>query len=208
MESRGDGEGEHRRVGGIGLAVDRRRGQVGRQKALRGIDGGLHFFFGDVDIEREIELQNDDRGSAGAGGGHLAEPLHLAELALERSGDGGGHHVGAGAGIEGQHLDGGVIHLGQRRDGQLREGDETDKQDRGHQQRGCDWPQNKWSRRTHGALLSLVSWGTGCLEMMTLEPVWSFSKLLVATISPGLMPSTAVMPLSEVPAFTSCFLAT
>jgi hypothetical protein len=71
---RGDRQREHRRIGRIGLAVDRRRGQDGGQQALRGVDGRLHLLLGDVDVQAEVELQHDDRGAAGAGGGHLAQP--------------------------------------------------------------------------------------------------------------------------------------
>ena len=78
-------------------------------------------------------------------------PCIFAELALQRSGHGGGHHVRAGAGIEREHLDGRVVDLRQRGDRQLGEGDDADQQDGGHQQRGRDRPQNKWARRTHGA---------------------------------------------------------
>ena len=83
----------------------------------------------------ELELQHDDRDAAGAGRGHLAQALHLAELPLERRGHRGGHHVRAGAGIEREHLDGRVVDLRQRRDRQLRVGDDADQQDRDHQQR-------------------------------------------------------------------------
>ena len=159
----GDGQRQHGRVGRVGLAVDRGRGQVRGQEALRGVDGRLHFFFGDVDVQGEVELQHDDRGAAGAGGGHLAQALHLAKLALQRGGHGGGHHVGAGAGIEGEHLDGRVVDLRQGRDRQLRVGDDADQQDRGHQQRGRDRPQNKWAGRTHGASLSLFEGRSRCL---------------------------------------------
>ncbi len=157
---------------------------------MPGVDGGLHFFFGHVDVEREIELQHDDRDAAGAGGGHLAEALHLAELALERGGDGGGHHVGAGAGIEREHLDGRVVDLRQRGDRQLEEGDDADEQNGGHQQRGGDRPQDEWAGWIHGAVVSAVPEVVGSLtlERVTWEPFWSFSKLLLATTSPASMP--------------------
>ena len=45
----GDSQGKHGRVGGVGLAIDRRRGQVRGQEALRGVDGRLHLFLADVD---------------------------------------------------------------------------------------------------------------------------------------------------------------
>ena len=39
---------------------------------------------------------------------------HLAKLALQRGGDVGGHHIGAGAGVQRGDLNGGVVHLRQR----------------------------------------------------------------------------------------------
>ena len=75
----------------------------------------LHFLLGDVDIQIESELQRDDGAACRTGRGHLLQAGHLAELALERRGDGGCHDVGAGAGIERDDLDGRVIDLGQRR---------------------------------------------------------------------------------------------
>ncbi len=104
---------------GFVFAVERRRRKIGRQKGARRVDGLLHFLLGDIDIQTEIELQRDDGAAVGTGGGHLLEAGHLAELALERSGDRGRHHVGAGARIKRDHLDGGIVHFGQRRNRQL-----------------------------------------------------------------------------------------
>ena len=47
-------------------------------KALRGIDGGLHLFLGDIDIQTEVELQDNDRAS-GADGSHLVQAWQLAK---------------------------------------------------------------------------------------------------------------------------------
>ena len=80
----------------------------------------------------------------------------MAELPFQRRGDRGGHHVRAGAGIEGEHLDGRVIHLRQGGNRQLRVGDDAYEQNGGHQQRSGDRPQDEWARRTHGSLLPLV----------------------------------------------------
>jgi hypothetical protein len=55
----GNGQRENRRIGWIGLVIDRRRGQVGRQKTLRGVDRRLHFFFRNIDIQAQCELQHD-----------------------------------------------------------------------------------------------------------------------------------------------------
>ena len=50
-------QSQHRRIGGIDLGVNRRRGQIGGQQVARRVDGGLHFLFGDVETEAEVELQ-------------------------------------------------------------------------------------------------------------------------------------------------------
>ncbi len=149
----GDGQGEHRHVRGIRLAIDGRSRQHAGQKALRRIDGRLHLFLGYVDVEAEAELQNDDRNCPRAGGRHLAEPLHLAELPLEWRGNRGGYNVWRRARIEREHLDGWIVHLRQRGNRQLRVGDHTHQQNRGHQQRRGNRPQDEWARRTHGVAL-------------------------------------------------------
>ncbi len=112
---RGDRERQDRRVGRIDLGVDRRDRQVARQQIVGGVDRRLHLLLGDVEAEIETELQRDDRGAGGTRRGHLIEARHLPELPLERRGDRRGHHLRAGAGIEGLHLDGRIIDLGQRR---------------------------------------------------------------------------------------------
>ena len=150
---RGEREGKDGCVGGVGLAVDGGRWQVGGQEALGGVDGGLHLLLGDVDVECELELHDDDRDAAGAGGGHLAESGDLAELAFERRGDSGGDDVGAGSGVEGEDLDGGVVDLGQGRDRQLEVGDGAGQEDRHHEQRGCDRAEDEWFGWIHGAVL-------------------------------------------------------
>jgi hypothetical protein len=130
----GDAKGQHGRVRRVGLAVDRRRGQVGGQEALRGVNRRLDFFLRDVNVEREIELQHHHRGSPGAGGGHLAQALHFAKLPFQRGGHGGGNHVRAGSGIEREYLDGRVVNLRQGGDRQLGVGDDPYQHDGGHQQ--------------------------------------------------------------------------
>src|SRR5581483_6332593 len=145
----GQRHGHDRRVGRIGFAVNGRGRQVGRQISLRGIDGGLHLLLGDVDVQVKGELQRDDGAAAGADGRHLVEPRHLAELALERRSDGGGHDIGAGARIKRDDLDGGEIDFRQGRDGQLQVSDNADQENRGHQQRGGHRAHDKWARRIH-----------------------------------------------------------
>ena len=146
---RGDGERKDRRVGRIDLAIDRRRRQVGRQQIVRRIDRRLHLLLGDIEAEIEIELQRNDRGAGGARRGHLVQPRHLPELSFERRRHRGRHHFRAGAGIKRLHLDGRIIHLGQSRQRQESVGDEARQQDRRHQERRTDRPQNEGFRDVH-----------------------------------------------------------
>ncbi len=145
----GDRQRDDGRISRIDLAVDRRHRQVRGQQVAAGVDGGLHFLLGHVQAEIQIELQRDHRSPAGAGGGHLLQARHLAELAFQGRGDRGGHHVRTGAGIERDHLDGRVIDFGQGRQRQEPVGHDAHQQDRQHQQ-GCgDRPQDELARGIH-----------------------------------------------------------
>ncbi len=144
------------RVGRIGLVVDRRIRQVGRKVCRRRVDRRLDLLFGDVDVQRKLELQDDDRAPVRAGRRHLVEPRHLAELAFQGRRDGRRHHVRAGAGIERQDLDRGVVDLRQGGDRQLKVRDGADQYDRDHEQHGRDRPQNEQPRRTHWAACALL----------------------------------------------------
>ena len=147
----GDGQGQHRRVGGIDLGVDRRRGQIGRQQIAGGVDRRLDLLLRDVEAELEGELQRDGRGASRADRGHLVEAGHLAELALERRRDRRGHDLRAGAGIERLDADGRIVDLRQGRQRQEFVGDHADQHDRDHQQRGSDRPFDEDPRRVHVA---------------------------------------------------------
>ncbi len=141
-----DGQREDRRVGRVDLGVDRRRRQVGRQQRAAGVDRGLHLLLGHVERLVERELQRDDGHAGRAGRTHAVQPRHLAELALQRRGDGAAHHLGAGAGVERLHLDGRVVHLRQRRQRQEAEAHQAREHDREHQQRGRDRPLDEGTR--------------------------------------------------------------
>ena len=109
----GERQRQNRRVGGIHLAVDRRIGQIRRQERAAGIDGGLHLLLGHVNVLIEIKLQNDQRGAEGARRGHLLQTWHLPELPFQRRGHRRHHYARTSARIEREHLNRGVIHLGQ-----------------------------------------------------------------------------------------------
>ena len=109
-----------RRVGRVHLGVDRRIGQVARQRRGGGVDRRLHVLRGGVDVAVQIELQRDLADAEGTRRGHRRQRRDLAELALQRRGHQRRHRVGAGAGKLRGHLDGGEVDLRQRRDRQPR----------------------------------------------------------------------------------------
>ena len=148
---RGQGQRHHRRVGRIDLGIGGRRRQVRGQQIARGIDGRLHLLFGHVQGQVEAELQGDDRRAVGADGGHPLQAGHLAQLPLQRRGDGGGHHLRRGPRIEGLHLDGGIIHLRQGRQGQELEADHPGQEDRQHQEGRGDRPLDEQRGRAEPA---------------------------------------------------------
>src|SRR5262249_33166506 len=81
--------------------------------------------------------------------GHLLETGQLTELTLERRGDGRRHHVGAGAGVEREDLDGRVVHLGEGGDRELKVRDASDEEDGGGEQRGRDGTEDEDPRGIH-----------------------------------------------------------
>ena len=116
---RGQRQREDRRVGRVGLAVDRRVGQVRGRKVPPALIAACTSCSATSMLRSSVNCSVMTERPVGAGRGHLVQPGHLAELALQRRGDGGRHHVRAGAGIERDHLDRRVVDLRQRRDRQL-----------------------------------------------------------------------------------------
>ena len=70
---RGDRDRQHRRIGRVDLAVDRRHRQVARQQVAAGVDGRLHLLLGHVERQAERETQRDHRRAARARGRHLVQ---------------------------------------------------------------------------------------------------------------------------------------
>src|SRR5439155_6835757 len=66
-------EREDRRVRGIHLAVDGRVGKIAWQERRGRVDRGLDLLLGDVERQREVELQRDDRAAARARRRHLLQ---------------------------------------------------------------------------------------------------------------------------------------
>ena len=129
---------QDRGIRGIDLAVDRRIREIGREQGPAGVDGGLHLLLGDVDVQREIELQRDDRAPERARRGHLLQPGHLSELPLERRRNRGGGHVRARAGVKRRDLNRRIVDLGQSRYRQLLVGNAARDDHGDHQQRRRD----------------------------------------------------------------------
>ena len=98
-------------------------------KTLRRVDASLYLFLGDINGHGEIKLQHDDGSASGAGGGHLAQALQLAELALQWRRDSRRHHSRACSGIKREYLNGRIIDFRQCGDRQLCIANKTDQQD-------------------------------------------------------------------------------
>ena len=148
---RRDRDRQHRRIGRVDLAVDRRHRQVARQQVAAGVDGRLHLLLGHVERQSERETQRDHRRAARARGRHLVQAGHLAELALEGRRQRGRNHVRAGAGVERGDLDGRVVDLRQRGQRHQPVGQQPGQQDRQHQQRRGDRALDEEAGRVHGA---------------------------------------------------------
>jgi len=144
-----DSQGQHRGIRRVDLVVHRRRRQVLGQQIGGGVDRGLHLLLGDIHINVEVKTQGQYRSAAGTGGRHLGQAGHLPELALKGRGNRAGHHVGAGAGVEGHHPNGRVIHLGQGRDRQQAVRDDAGQDNGQHAQRGGDRAKDKQPRQVH-----------------------------------------------------------
>ena len=154
---RRDRQGQHRRIGRVDLAVGGRHGKVGRQQVAARVDGGLHLLLGNVQRDIQRKPQRDDRRAARTGGRHLREPRHLAKLALHRRGDGGRHHIRAGAWVQRGDLNGGVVHLGQGRQRQQPVSQRACDQDGDHQQRRGDRAQDEEAGNVHARAAGRVT---------------------------------------------------
>src|SRR5205085_597045 len=97
---------------------------------------------------------------------------------FERRGDRRRHHVRIRAWIEGHDLDRRVIHIGQRRDRQQPETDNTHQQQAHHQKGGGDRPEDKRARGAH--------WPGA--RTATFMPCCSLSSPSVTTTSPCTRP--------------------
>ena len=130
-------ERERRRVHGdeqngaltrVHLLVGRRPGHV-RRKLSGGLrDGGLNVLRCRIDVTLQGELNGDGRGALRIGGAHGIDAGYGGKFALQRRGDGRSHGLGIGARQSGHHLDGWVIHGGERGHRKRTEGDGAEQQ--------------------------------------------------------------------------------
>jgi len=140
---RGQGENQNGSVRGIDLAIVRLAGKIGRELASSSVDGRLNVARGGVDIATEIELESDVGGTEAAGGGHLRNAGDAAELALERSGHGGGHCFRAGTWQISANRDGREINLREGSNRENAEGHDSREKDRNSNERSGDGPTNE-----------------------------------------------------------------
>ena len=191
---------QDRCVGRIHLAIHGRIGQILGQERRGGVHGRLHLLLGDVEGQAQVELERDHRARARARGRHLLEAGHLTELPLEGRCHRGGHDVRAGPGIEGLHLDGRVVDLGQGGDGEEAIGDGAGQDDGQGQEGGGDRPQDERPRQVHAPDLA---GGRSRLVGSTRERSCTLSAPSTMTASPALSPSrTGARPPSVGPSAT------
>src|SRR5258706_7932206 len=140
---RGQRKYQDRRVGRIDFSICGLAGKIGGKLAASGVDGGLNVARGRVDVAIEIELKSNARGAEAARGSHLRDAGNTAELALEGSGDGGGHSLRARARQTGAHANGWEIDARERSDRQETERDNTGKKNSNGDQRRGDRTSNE-----------------------------------------------------------------
>src|SRR5262249_47709524 len=102
---------------------------------------------------------------------------------------------------EGEHLDGGVVDLGEGGDGELPVGEGAGQQDRCHEQRGSDRAEDEEPGRVHE--LSLACAPLPCSRSATVLPSRSRSAPSTTTSSPAERPlSTDALSPSMTPTWT------
>ena len=163
----GESDDHNRRVGRVHLAVSGIRGQVRGQVGPRGVDGCFYVARGAVNVAAEVELDGDSGAAKGTGGGHLRNPGDVPQLPLQRSGDGSGHDLGAGAGEPRAYGNGRIIHLGQRRNRQHSESQSSGQGNCQGQQSGGDGPVDEKAGRIHACS---ASGGCGSVAGFLREP--------------------------------------
>ena len=151
---RGQRQDDDGRGGWIGLAVSRVAAQRGGQVGAGGVDGGLHFSSGGVNLAVQVELQADAGRAGAAGRSHFVDPGNHAQAALQRRGDAAGHRVGAGAGQRGVDRNRRVIDLRQRRHRQPQKRHDARQRQPDGQQNRRDGTAHKGFGQVHGWRLS------------------------------------------------------
>jgi hypothetical protein len=146
---RRQGQDQHRRVGGVQLAIGRVAFQRGRQVGARRVYRGLHVARGAVDVAVEVELERDRGLANGRRRCHLGHVGDLAEPALERARDARRHGLRTCARQCRGDGDGREVDLGQRRDRQPGEGDQPRDGDADRDQRRRDRPQDEEAGNVH-----------------------------------------------------------
>ncbi len=134
---------QDRRIGRVGLPIDRRIEQIGRQLPHRRVNRRLNVSGGRVDSAVAAELERDLHIAERAARRHLRKARNFTELTLERRRNGRCHRQRIGARQLRSDLDRRRIDFRQGRDRQKSIADDTQKNDRHHQQRRRDRPVDK-----------------------------------------------------------------
>ena len=98
--------------GAIETAITAFSGERVRIAAAGRTDTGVH-------ATGQTKLQGYNRGPGRRKRAHLHKAGHNAKLPFQRRSDDRGHHIGRSAGVQGLHLNGGIVYLRQGRHGQV-----------------------------------------------------------------------------------------
>ncbi len=191
---RAETEENHALIGRIHFVEGRRPRHGGRKQATGFGDGGFDVLRGGVDIPVQTELHGDVGAAERARRIHRVDSRDGRKLALQGRGYRSGHGVGTGARQRRLHLNGRIIHAGQRRHRQCAIAHNAKQQNAKRGQRGENRPLNEEVRKIHQAPASALAAGA----MRMCAPGNSRSWPSVTTVSPGKIPLSTTIWLSMV----------
>ena len=158
------------RIRRVGFFVSRRRGEIHRQIARRGIDRRLHVARRSVHLAREVKLHADRSPAERAARSDFGDAGNLAEVSLERRGERRGDRLRIRAGQARAHGDHREIHPWNRRNRQQMVSDDPEDKQPDREQRRGDRTPDEWLADVHGKVLSTGTAGPASGKVFCARP--------------------------------------
>ena len=158
------------RIRRVGFFVSRRRGEIHRQIARRGIDRRLHVARRSVHLAREVKLHADRSPAERAARSDFGYAGNLAEVSLERRGERRGDRLRIRAGQARAHGDHCKVHARNRRNRQQMVGDDPEDKQPDREQRRGDRTPDEWLADVHGKVLSTGTAGPASGKVFCARP--------------------------------------